>query len=226
MPIDNQIQLETAEGIDIQITPAGIGVRTAAFVYDLLIRLVILAAAAMILGYLGQMGVGMMLIIYFFVEWLYPVVFEILKGDTPGKKAFGLAVVYDNGLPITLSGSLTRNLFRAIDFLPSFYFIGGICMVLTHNSKRLGDILAGSMVVYRQKPTVSHHFSYEKALNLELPLDTEAQNAIISFAERSKTLSKQRQQELANILSELVDAQGDEGVIKLKSVAAGLIGKS
>ncbi|GAB5380518.1 MAG: RDD family protein [Aliiglaciecola sp.] len=226
MKVDNQIHLETAEGIDIQMTPAGIGVRTMAFVYDLLIRMVILFGAGMILQFADKLGFGVFFIVLFVVEWFYPVVFEVTRGDTPGKKAFGLMVVYDSGLPITLPGSLTRNLFRAIDFLPSLYMLGGICMMLSKHSKRVGDYLGGTMVVYREKPIRMSHFSFEKAQPLELNLDSEAQKAIISFAERSKTFSDQRQQELANILQPVTHKTGQEAVINIKSVAATLVGKS
>ncbi len=52
------------------------------------------------------------------------------------------------------------------------------------------------------------------------------QKSIIAFAERSKTLSAQRQQELANILSPILNVQGPEAVSQLKSIAANLVGKA
>ncbi|GAA6186552.1 MULTISPECIES: RDD family protein [Aliiglaciecola] len=226
MKIDNQINLETPEGIDIQLTPAGIGVRTLSFIYDLLIRLVIMLAAGIALSFAGNMGIGLMLIAAFLVEWFYPVIFEITKGQTPGKKSFGLTVVYDNGLPVTLAGSLIRNLFRAVDFLPSFYLLGGICLLLSKHNKRVGDYIGGTMVVYNEAPLRMSYFNFEKQKNVELQLDPEMQKSIIAFAERSKTLSAQRQQELANILSPILNVQGPEAVSQLKSIAANLVGKA
>lgn len=226
MKIDNQIALETAEGIDIELTPAGLGVRTLAFTYDFFLRALIYIAASIVLQYAGKFGQGIFFIVMFLVEWFYPVIFEITTGQTPGKKAFGLAVVYDNGLPVTLSGSLTRNLFRAVDFLPSFYMLGGICVVLSGQSKRIGDYLGGTLVVYRKKPVAISYFSFEKSQTGELQLDAVQQKAIIDFAERCKTLSPQRQQELAKILLPMLDCEPEQAVTKLKSWAANMVGKA
>jgi len=226
LKIDNQIYLETAEGIDIQLTPAGLGVRTLAFFYDFLIRAAIYVCAAIVLQFAGQFGMGLLFIITFTIEWFYPVVFEITQGATPGKKSYGLVVVYDNGLPVSFSGSLTRNLFRAVDFLPAFYTLGGICMLLSGKSKRVGDYLAGTMVVFKERPIRLGNFSADKAQTIDIALDSEQQKAIIEFAERSKTLSNQRQQELANILAPIVDCEGELAVQKIKAIAANLVGKS
>ncbi|GAC12782.1 RDD family protein [Aliiglaciecola lipolytica] len=226
MKIDNQINLETAEGIDIQLTPAGIGVRTLAFVYDLLIRVVIVAAAAIALSFAGKMGIGLILIVVFLVEWFYPVVFEITKGQTPGKKSFGLTVVYDNGLPVNLAGSLIRNLFRAADFLPAFYLLGGVCMLLSSHNKRVGDYIGGTMVVYKEAPIRMSYFSFDKQQKVDIKLDEETQKSVIAFAERSKTLSPQRQQELADIMSPITQVTGPEAISHLKSIAANLVGKT
>lgn len=226
LKISNQLYLETAEGIDIQLTPAGLGVRTLAFTFDLLIRSVIFALAWMGLSAAGDFGMGLLLILIFFIEWFYPVVFEITSGATPGKKAYGLVVVYDNGLPVTFPGSLIRNLFRTIDILPAAYVLGAVALVLSDKSKRVGDYLAGTMVVYKEAPIEFEQMNVEKAQTIDLVLTTEQQQAIVEFAQRSKHLSIQRQQELANILTPITGLSGDEGVVKLKSIAASLVGQS
>src|SRR5207237_6321991 len=84
----------------------------------------------------------------FLVEWLYPVLFEVLwTGASPGKRVVGLKVVMDNGLPVTAAASLARNILRAADFLPFFYGSAVICVLWRQDSKRLGDLAAGTMVV-------------------------------------------------------------------------------
>lgn len=226
MKIDNQIYLETAEGIDIQLTPAGLGVRTLAFFYDFMIRAAIYIFAAVVLQFAGQFGMGLFFIITFSIEWFYPVIFEITQGATPGKKKYELVVVYDNGLPVSFSGSLTRNLFRAVDFLPAFYTLGGVCMLLSGKSKRVGDYLAGTMVVFKERPVRLGQFSSEKAQTIDIVLDSEQQKAIVEFAERSKSLSEQRQQELANILAPIVGCEGEQAVQKIKAIAANLVGRA
>lgn len=223
--IRNSYQIETAEGIDIDICPAGIASRSYAFTIDFSIRICILIAASILFSYLGDFGLGLFLISLFLVEWFYPVLFEITKGATPGKTAFNLRVVYDNGLPISFSGSLTRNLFRFIDILPFAYATGAICMLLNKQNKRLGDIIAGTTVVYIAAKPKPIHFAFEKDVG-DIPIMTnEEQKFVIAFAHRAKYLSKQRQIELANVLAPVIKAEGQAAVIKLKSIAALLIGK-
>ena len=223
--IKNSYQIETAEGIDIDLIPAGLAVRSYAFTIDFFIRAAILIGLSMFFGYLGDFGVGLFFIAWFFVEWFYPVIFEIYKGATPGKSAFGLYVVHDNGLPISFAGSLTRNLFRAIDMLPFAYAIGAISMILNEKSKRIGDIVAGTTVIYATQKSKAIFFNSNKE-PVEMPaMTTEQQQLIVAFAHRSKYLSVARQIELAGLLSPVINAEGEEAIAKLKSIAAVIIGK-
>ena len=223
--IDNKYQIETAEGIDIDLVPAGIAVRTYAFIIDFSIRLVILFTFGIITNAIGAFGMGLLFIAIFVVEWFYPVLFEIYKGATPGKSALGLRVVYDNGLPVSFAGSLTRNLFRTIDFLPFCYLIGAISMVLNQQSKRLGDIVAGTTVVYANKKPSQSTFSFIKQ-TYEMPImSTEEQQLVVSFAHRTKDLSMARQIELASVLSPVLKVDGAQAVARIKSMAAVIVGK-
>ncbi len=226
MKIDNRYGLETAEGIEISLTPAGLGVRSMAFCIDLLIRGAILFAASMLLGAFDKMGSGIFFIMLFLVEWFYPVIFEIVRGATPGKSSYGLMVVYDNGLPVSLPGSLVRNLFRSVDILPFGYLLGAVVMMLSGSSKRIGDYLAGTIVVYKDKSLKTHNLDFNAASTPSLVCDVEQQTAIIAFAERSASFSPQRQQELANILQPILDCKDQAAVDKLTSIAGNLVGKS
>ncbi|WP_289029629.1 RDD family protein [uncultured Paraglaciecola sp.] len=223
--IDNRYALETPEGIDIMLTPAGIGVRTMAFVVDLLIRGVVLFAASMALQFTGNMGQGLFFILLFCLEWFYPVLFEIYRGATPGKKYFGLIVVYDNGLPITLPGSMLRNLFRSIDILPFAYLSGFVAILCSKQFKRIGDHVAGTMVVYQDTPSKVEHFTVDELPQITLSLTLEEQQTIVAYAERSHSFSEERLQELANQLEPMLECRGEEAVVKLKAMAAGLVGK-
>lgn len=224
--IANSYQIETAEGIDIEIMPAGLAVRTYAFFLDFCIRIVLFIIAGFIANYFGRFGQGIMLIVLFVIEWFYPVLFEIYRGATPGKKAFGLKVVYDNGLPITFSGSLTRNLFRFIDFLPFCYMFGAISMVLNKQSKRIGDMVAGTTVIYEPKKSKPLFFNFDKE-SVQLPsMTTEQQQLIISFAHRARYLSEARQIELAETLLPIIGEKGEAGIRKIKMIAAVLVGKA
>jgi uncharacterized RDD family membrane protein YckC len=109
--IDTIITAETPEGIEIAIRPAGFAVRCTAFLIDACIRVAILAACASALGVGGHFGGGLLLIVLFIINWLYPVIFELTAAAaTPGKRIMGLYVLMANGLPITPAGCLIRNL--------------------------------------------------------------------------------------------------------------------
>lgn len=84
----------------------------------------------------------------FLLTFGYFAAFEILwNGQTPGKKIVGIRVVKDSGRPLTAAESIGRNLLRLIDQLPGFYAIGVIVALISSRNKRLGDFVAGSMVV-------------------------------------------------------------------------------
>jgi hypothetical protein len=138
------------------------------------------------------------------MEWFYPVLFEVLReGATPGKKVFGIKVINANGTPVDISASLIRNLLRAVDFLPLAYGFGFISMLLNHNFQRLGDLAAGTLVIYHDQPVINPQL-YKGPLQKPLfPLTSNEQRLIIQFAERSPQLSPQRQDELATLLSPL-----------------------
>ena len=77
-------------------------VRFYAFLVDWGVRLVILYAAAIGNLFVGDIGIAFWLILLFALEWIYPIVFELrASGASPGKRAFGLKVVMENGLPVT-----------------------------------------------------------------------------------------------------------------------------
>ena len=148
--IDTVITAETPEGIAIAMRPAGFAVRAMAFMIDVLIRFAILSALGSVLNAGGHVGTGLLLIGLFVVNWLYPVIFELLPvAATPGKRVMGLQVMMANGLPLTPAGCLTRNLLRVVDMMPLLYAFAIISMLLRQDARRLGDLAGGTLVVYR-----------------------------------------------------------------------------
>ena len=116
------VTAETPEGILLELRPAGINPRLYAFLLDWGIRLAVLYVIAIAATFFQGLGVAFWLIVIFLAEWFYPVVFELSpSGATPGKRVFGLKVVMDSGLPVTVAASVTRNLLRFADFLPFGY---------------------------------------------------------------------------------------------------------
>src|SRR5262245_3186106 len=117
--LDTVVSAETPEGIVIELRPAGITARFYAYLVDMLVRMVALSVIAGFTGPMGGVGLALVFICAFALEWLYPVFFELSSwAATPGKRMLGLKTVMDNGLPITPAASLARNLLRVADFLP------------------------------------------------------------------------------------------------------------
>ena len=147
--LDTRYAAETPEGIALWLRPAGVVPRFYAYLIDAAIKFFFFSISLLLLALLGTFGQGLALVLLFLLEWLYPVAFELSAGAaTPGKRMVGLTVVLDSGLPITPAASLTRNLLRAADFLPSFYAFGLLSMLFRHDFKRLGDLAAGTLVVH------------------------------------------------------------------------------
>jgi RDD family len=59
-----------------------------------------------------------------------------------------LRVIQQSGRTLGLFESMGRNLIRFIDMLPVFYFIGALCVFVTRRQQRLGDMVAGTLVVH------------------------------------------------------------------------------
>ena len=183
-----------------------------AFLVDLLIRVFIYLALALTLASAERLGSGLMLICLFCVEWLYPIAFELSRWSaTPGKRALGLQVVMDTGLPITPAASFTRNLLRAADFLPMAYAVGIVTVLLSRECKRLGDLAAGTLVVHG-RPVVLHDVPPPApSLTPARPLKQHEQAAIRSWAGRARRLTPARFEELAQLaVPVLPPAQPDE----------------
>jgi uncharacterized RDD family membrane protein YckC len=172
--------------------------RALAYVIDIGIRVALFAALAALLSQFRSGGNGLLMIAAFLLEWFYPVAFEVWWGGaTPGKRAFGLAVLGDNGTPVTFGASVTRNLLRAVDFLPMLYAFGLVSMLLSRDFKRLGDLAAGTIVVYRDRPGVRAPIPAAPPLPPAVALSLEERRAILDFAERYATLSEERADEVA-----------------------------
>ena len=154
--LDTTCLIETPEGVDLEVVPAGPVVRMAAYLADLGIRLLVLVFVGAIAAVAGAFGQGLTLLVYFALEWLYPVLFETLRnGQTPGKKLMGLRVIRDDGTPVGWGDSALRNLLRTADFLPVGYALGLCTMLVSGRFQRLGDLAAGTLVVGSERPVLA-----------------------------------------------------------------------
>jgi uncharacterized RDD family membrane protein YckC len=206
--LDSAVAAETPEGILLELRPAGISARFCAFLIDWLIRGAVLYVALVVAAVLGDAGVGFWLILLFLLEWFYPVAFELSRsGATPGKRAMGLKVVMDNGLPVTPAAAVARNLLRVADFFPFFYGAAVISMLTRADGKRLGDIAAATLVVHL--PRVAPKATLETVAPVvpSRQLSARDQNAVIALAARAPSLTLERLNELAALAAPV---QGNE----------------
>jgi uncharacterized RDD family membrane protein YckC len=224
--LDTVHPLETPEGITLNLRVAGPLARALAWGADSLIKYSALWGLLLALAFLGQGGFGLWLIALFLTEWFYPVLFEVYAdGATPGKKALGLKVVHANGTPVDWPAALIRNLLRAVDFLPAFYGFGVVAMLSNRHFQRLGDLAAGTVVIYREPPTTTPALPPGPALPLGAPLSPTEQRLLLDFAERGAALNPERQAELAELLAGFTGLHGPAGVERLQAHARWLMGE-
>ncbi|MCU7813488.1 MAG: RDD family protein, partial [Candidatus Thiodiazotropha sp. (ex Notomyrtea botanica)] len=129
----------------------------------------------------------------------------------------------DNGTPVTPAASVIRNLLRTADFLPFLYATGLVTMLINREFKRLGDLAAGTLVVYRDESRERAQTPTDMVEKPPLDLSEDEQLTLLAFSERAEHLTQDRKEELADFLSEVTGRQGGEGVDTLYGYANWII---
>ena len=154
-----QITLQTVTGVDVELTIAGPGSRSYAFIVDWHIRL-LLALTWLLVGHLiyfgglqmtREPGSGYVLWVWLptlFIYFFYHPVLEVaMRGRTPGKRIAGVRLVTREGDIPGAGALLLRNVFRLLDSLPVCYLVGLVTVVFTDHHVRVGDLAAGTLLV-------------------------------------------------------------------------------
>jgi uncharacterized RDD family membrane protein YckC len=225
--LDTARRVATPEGVEITLRVAGPVPRALAYALDLLLRGAVMIALTIAVSALGRFGSAVILLTAFLLEWLYPVFFEVVSaGATPGKRAMGLIVLNDDGTPVRAAASLTRNLLRAIDFLPFLYFVGFCSMVMNRDFKRLGDLAANTLVVYRDEKPAAASTPVAEPVAPSVSLTLAEQRTLLDFAERASRLTAERAAELAELVAPLTnDRSGATAVEHIVGIANHLVGR-
>jgi len=226
----NRITLQTPESVELEFTLAGIGNRAYALLIDYIFLGLILIGfqiAWFILptqvsdvleslvdgnSRLQLWFLAIYLLITFFIYVGYFVFFEVLwQGQTPGKRYVKIRVIRDDGRPIGLQQSTLRALLRPVD---DFFFLGVFLIVLSRQEKRLGDLVAGTVVIQEELPIASATFPVsEQAQSLANQLHTEADISrllpedfavIREYLQRSGAMTSQAKAELSRQLAHQV----------------------
>jgi uncharacterized RDD family membrane protein YckC len=209
--LDTTHNIATPEGVELKLPVAGLPARTLAWLIDAIIKIVAISLAGIVTALLGAAGTGLHLIALFALLWLYNVLFEVFnRGATPGKRALGLRVMNTNGTPVGWAGSTIRNLVRAVDLLPGCYLLGFLSVYLSERYQRLGDLAAGTIVIYSLNDHAVPPANDIEPLPIHVPLTAAEQQAIVSFAERAPRINPERLAELAALLEPVlgpVDAE-------------------
>ncbi len=162
-----RLEVETADHVVLRYDLAGGGNRGFAAVVDFVVATLIATGIGVAyFSFASEHGTdllttitfgGFVLLLALIVVWAYFIALEWLwNGQTIGKRLFGLRVIGDDGAPPGFLAIFVRNLVRAVDFLPSFYGVGLLAIVLSPRSQRLGDIAAGTYVVRAPRPQLDY----------------------------------------------------------------------
>ncbi|MEH7345582.1 RDD family protein [Bacillus sp. JJ1532] len=160
----DRIGIKTPEYVSLNFQLAGLGSRTAAYLIDQIILIIVNILIVMVLfmilygqsdlllwSEINSVPVAIAIILMFILNWGYFFAFEYFSGGrTIGKKALGLRVIQENGHSITLLSSFIRNFLRIIDSLPANYFLGMMMIFFHSKHKRIGDLVAGTLVVHER----------------------------------------------------------------------------
>jgi uncharacterized RDD family membrane protein YckC len=162
--VGEKLIIETPEQTSIEFPLAGIGSRFLAIAIDSLIQgaaIVVLAIVFLALTFgAARFGppttgdvwvVAILILAYFVLMYGYFILFEaIWNGQTPGKRITRIRVIKDSGQPMTAVDAVARNLLRIVDQLPVAYGAGLLCAWISPQNKRIGDYVAGTVVVHEK----------------------------------------------------------------------------
>jgi uncharacterized RDD family membrane protein YckC len=198
-PVGDQLNIETPELVAIEMPLAGIGSRFIAILIDYLIW----GAAFLVLGVLAAIIVpalhffggvsatwaaGIFFLIVFLLQWGYFALFEAFDhGRTPGKRVAKIRVIHQSGRGINFVEALARNLVRFVDYLPGVYAVGVVTMFISKRNQRLGDMVAGSLVV-RDREVNAPHWDQNSSRTLTLQMPELAPSAPSSYSQAAAGL--------------------------------------
>jgi uncharacterized RDD family membrane protein YckC len=221
-PLDTDVAIETPEHIVFHYRLAGPARRAVAYLLDLILcyGIVVVLGIIVVTALFGgttsedvssgaKAGGGLLLLALFAAQWLWFVVWEATRGQSPGKKWTGLRVLAENGRPIGWRAAAIRNLLRAADALPTGYLVGLASMSASSRFQRLGDLAAGTIVIVPARVGAASPIELEPAahpkelatLPDDVSLDADEREAIELFLRRRHTLGHAREHELASMIA-------------------------
>jgi uncharacterized RDD family membrane protein YckC len=221
--LDSGVTVESPEGIEFTLFPAGPLIRGCAWAVDQTIQWVIIIIISVVSEFFnGEGGAWILLLLLFCVDWFYHTLWEIFcRGQSPGKLLLGIRVLRGNGSPVNPGASFLRNLLRFADTFLFLYPVALTSMLLSKGFRRLGDWTADTLVVYTAQSLAVSSFP---GPGLAFPvqgagtssgaggiLSGEEKQGILMFLRRYPLLGRARADEIAAPLAEaLKGTAGDD----------------
>jgi uncharacterized RDD family membrane protein YckC len=218
MSSDDKLIIETPEQTVLEFSLAGIGSRSLAMVIDTLLQiagLILLGVVAGLIAYagffpqIGKQWVYAILIFFaFLLQFGYFAFFEtIWNGRTPGKRWTRLRVIRDSGRPVGAQDAILRNLMRIVDALPSLYAIGIVTSLISPQNKRVGDYVAGTVVIHEKAvqdgPLMWESPATQLVATAQSPMMTAAELQLVeAFLERRSSFQADLRRSMASQIVE------------------------
>jgi uncharacterized RDD family membrane protein YckC len=227
------LEVATPERVALSLPVAGIGYRCLAWLIDATLLFLFWVTAYFVFSLLVSDVLGLfrglsgfvqtlLAVGIFATQWMYWTVNEVFfNGQTPGKRAMRIRVVRADGSPVGVYESAVRNLLRAVDFLPVLYATGCITMLMSQQHRRLGDMVAGTLLVREERFNLDKYTAsasdapsplHRPELTASAPvrLSSEDVEFILAFLERAPWLEPEARRRLGTRLVERFGGLGEE----------------
>jgi len=212
-PLDATIHVVTPENIAFEYRLAGPFRRLPAFLLDFCVGTAIFIGLSIVINLTisvasPYLAIALLFLLFFIIWWFYGVLFEtFMNGQTPGKYVLGLRVLTDAGQPINGMQAALRNLLRAADLL--FPLLGLLVMTLNRKYQRLGDLVAGTIVVVEERQWLTGVARLEDPRAIQLAaylppnfvVSRSLAKSLATYVERRRFFTPPRRREVARHLA-------------------------
>ncbi len=174
------ISVNTSQHINIDYPVAGLGERVAARLIDFGIMILVFLVFLMFFSFSGLLADApilgyILLIIYGLCFIFYDLLFEIfMNGQSIGKRLMKIKVISLNGAQPSLGQYLIRWIFRTVDFTLTSWLGALVCVAVTENKQRIGDIVAGTTLIKTVPPTRIEHLAFKPVDEEYIPVFDQA----------------------------------------------------
>jgi uncharacterized RDD family membrane protein YckC len=232
MDQESGLVVDSVTGVDVALPIAGPGARSFAFLIDWHVRVILSIAWYVVAAMLHNGGwsvnaplsPGATWFVYVVapaaaIYFLYHPVWEVVtRGHTPGKRMAGVQIVSREGGAPSVGSLLARNVFRLIDSFPIAYAVGLVTTMVTRNHVRIGDLAAGTLLVYVHDGATLVRFSERLAVN---QLDATTAEVVSELLQRWEALDSAARRRMAQTI--LADTTNDDAALRasLERLAAG-----